>query len=457
MDPIRSLIALYAGVTLLNLLISLGLYLYRRTPLNRALFLVWVSTISVFFAHAMVPESPGPVALVNGLGFFVNLALANLICKVVGLPLTWIRYSLVGVFGFGVSLLAVWLGQSFLLMSLPICLVAAYPIMDVPARALFRWRRMRLSSKGLVITAILVAVHTVDFAFLRDQPDMVMIGFTIATFLIFGLTLFAMAVVLEASIEGEAKVGAEIEVARKIQMEILPTTPHIPGFEIACAMRSASAVSGDYYDVMRLGSYHWVFLGDVTGHGLGAGLVMFMIQAIVSTILHMDDQIRPGALNRAINAVLANRMARLAESRPVTFMSLRIRDASDLVVSSCHENAFIFRGGSAEMVPIESDLVPVGLGFEGELGIDRFSEMSFSLATNDLFVAVTDGVIEAAKGGDIRVGIYGSAQLGSYITRNAQLPLSQICDGLINELENYTKGVFYDDLTVVLLRRSRHE
>jgi sigma-B regulation protein RsbU (phosphoserine phosphatase) len=86
--------------------------------------------------------------------------------------------------------------------------------------------------------------------------------------------------VLIGEVEGKAHL-AEMDQAREIQSYLLPRkTPQIKGFDIACAYQPATAVGGDYFDVFELDNGRMaVCIGDVSGKGIGAALVMSNVQA----------------------------------------------------------------------------------------------------------------------------------------------------------------------------------
>ncbi len=68
----------------------------------------------------------------------------------------------------------------------------------------------------------------------------------------------------------------ELEVARELQRELLPRqAPEVPGYEFAFSYRTANTIGGDYYDFLPLEDGRLVVLmGDASGHGIAAGLLM---------------------------------------------------------------------------------------------------------------------------------------------------------------------------------------
>src|SRR5690606_37302721 len=72
---------------------------------------------------------------------------------------------------------------------------------------------------------------------------------------------------------------SEMELARDIQLSLLPKKLDIYGYEIAASTQPAQEVGGDYYEVIETASgTRYVAIGDVAGHGLSAGLIMMMAQ-----------------------------------------------------------------------------------------------------------------------------------------------------------------------------------
>src|SRR6185295_13454597 len=66
----------------------------------------------------------------------------------------------------------------------------------------------------------------------------------------------------------QARMSHELEIAARIQTGILPRAPRVPGLEIATAMRPATEVGGDYFDILPCQDGCWLGIGDVAGHGL---------------------------------------------------------------------------------------------------------------------------------------------------------------------------------------------
>src|SRR6266481_2848032 len=99
-------------------------------------------------------------------------------------------------------------------------------------------------------------------------------------------------------------INSELEMARKIQLAILPhTTPKITGLEIAARYVPMGSVAGDFYDFILVDEKHiGILIADATGHGLPAALIASMLQmALAAQVAHAAEPCRVLAgLNQAL-------------------------------------------------------------------------------------------------------------------------------------------------------------
>jgi len=336
---------------------------------------------------------------------------------------------------------------------LPVTLTVAWPLIYA-AILMFRhrWSTSTFSEKSLTITFLFFAAHNIDFAFLRMMESAAVPGFTIATLLVFALSMFAPAVVIETVTAQKAKYTAEMDLANRIQMEMLPKEPKLPGYEIACFMKPATDIGGDYYDVYSFGDESWVLLGDVTGHGLGSGLVMFMAQSIMSSVLHTRSTVTPSELNYIANGILYQNLERLNERRPMTIAALNLKKDGSFKLSGNHDDLFVYRAAKNEVEMIRVNSIPFGLGLTNELEKELFSEEVFKLKKGDVLLIGTDGITEATKQGKSEGELYGEERVKTFLKQNATESLEKIKLGLVQELSTFADGNFRDDVTFILLR-----
>jgi serine phosphatase RsbU (regulator of sigma subunit) len=89
----------------------------------------------------------------------------------------------------------------------------------------------------------------------------------------------------DEQIAHRARLELEVTVAQRIQRALLPRTFSIEGLDLAARMVPASEVGGDYFDILPVERGGFISIGDVSGHGLGAGLIMLMLQSITTTLV----------------------------------------------------------------------------------------------------------------------------------------------------------------------------
>lgn len=76
---------------------------------------------------------------------------------------------------------------------------------------------------------------------------------------------------------------SEVELAADIQRHVLKKTyPIVPYLDIVADTKSATEVGGDSYDIISQGENTYIYLGDVTGHGVASGFVMMVVNALIS-------------------------------------------------------------------------------------------------------------------------------------------------------------------------------
>jgi serine phosphatase RsbU (regulator of sigma subunit) len=454
MDPLlKILVLLYAGVMFINTVVSAALWYERREPLLRAQFFLWASGIVGFFVPAVATATNFVITLGFSACFLLTAAIAHLLGLLTETAPRWRLFGAVLGAGYVLSFIAYITDQPFFFVSIPVAIGVALPALYTGIQSIAtRWKSSSTSRKGLAISVVLWGIHMLDFALLRDKPEAAAPGYTAGILLIFVFSVFVPAVVIETVTQQRARIAAEMDVARRIQMNLLPKDPTIRGLELACYMEPAEEVGGDYYDIYTIGDRVWILLGDVTGHGLSSGLVMLMAQSIIRSILHTQPDISPSALNVLANKVLYDNLQRLKEDRQMTIVSICMNPENRFVLSGSHDNMYIYRHATREVETISVSQLPCGLGFVNELEQFDVSEATYQLYEKDLLLLITDGVTEAASGGDYSKGTFEEKRLISFIKEYADQPIEQIKANLQRKLREFTGGVFHDDVTFLIAR-----
>jgi serine phosphatase RsbU (regulator of sigma subunit) len=255
------------------------------------------------------------------------------------------------------------------------------------------------------------------------------------------------AALLDAERIARERLEKELDLARQIQVSILPRTLIADGVELAACMTTATEVGGDYYDVLPIAGGCWIGIGDVSGHGVTSGLIMLMVQSAVAGLVARDPNASPRDAVSIVNRVLfENIRHRLLKDDFVTFSLLRVSDRR-IVFAGAHEHVLIARNGSKRVDSIETPGTWLGVLPD----ISRFTtETVIDLEPNDLVVLYTDGITEARNE---RGEQYGCDRLCAAVQRYRDAPIEEIRDGVLADVSRWTPNR-EDDATLVLLRQS---
>ncbi len=245
------------------------------------------------------------------------------------------------------------------------------------------------------------------------------------------------------------RLGAELDVARQIQMMVLPRSAElseIQRIDVAGFMEPADEVGGDYFDVLRSGDHIKVGIGDVTGHGLESGVLMLMVQSVARALQERGDQDPTNFLDVLNRAIYKN----IERTRTDKHLSLAFLDyhSNRIVLSGQHEEVLVIRGdGEIERIDTVDLGFPIGL----EADIAPFiATREFAFETGDVVILHTDGVTEAeSPSGEL----FGIDRLCESARKYHKLGAEAIKEGIIADLmAHIDTQKIHDDITLVVMR-----
>lgn len=192
-------------------------------------------------------------------------------------------------------------------------------------------------------------------------------------------------------------VARDLELAHKVQRGLLPhAPPTVPGYHFFEMYESANQVGGDYYDYIELGDGRVaVVLGDVSGKGVSAALVM----AKLSGEVRFDLAIAPTAADAM--ARINNSFCRSGwEDRFVTFVVAILDPAKhELTIANAGHMAPLLRTSAGEVKTIGEEIAGLPLGVMAGY---EYEQTTCQLAAGDLVTLYTDGISEAMnEAGDL--------------------------------------------------------
>jgi phosphoserine phosphatase RsbU/P len=242
------------------------------------------------------------------------------------------------------------------------------------------------------------------------------------------------------------RLSREMEIAARIQTSILPRNLTVPGLEISASMMPATEVGGDYYDVLPVEGGCWIAIGDASGHGLTAGLVMMMVQTGVATLVRADEATPPKDVLRTLNRVLyENIHDRLEAERHMTLSLMRYDVSGKLTVAGAHMDAVVWRAATQTTELLKTKGTFLAISDD----IDHVNvEQDWQLSKGDLLVLLTDGVTEAENAEGVAFGYEGVLEA---IDTRATMPVAAIQAALAKAVTQHSP-VLADDCTIMVLR-----
>lgn len=246
------------------------------------------------------------------------------------------------------------------------------------------------------------------------------------------------------------RMGAELEVTRKIQQMLLPKDRELKeviGLDIAGFMESADEVGGDYYDVLQQDGRVKIGIGDVTGHGLESGVLMIMVQTAVRTLLAYNEP-DPVKFLSAINRAIYDNVQRMKSDKNASLALLDYQEGI-LKLSGQHEEMIVVRcNGSVERFDTIDLGFPIGL----DADIAEFvAETIVQLHSGDVVVLYTDGITEAENMDKV---LYGLERLIEIIQINWQRTASEIRHAVIDDVRSHIgEQKVFDDITLLVLKQ----
>ncbi len=245
-----------------------------------------------------------------------------------------------------------------------------------------------------------------------------------------------------------SEVWGEMDLARMIQTVLLPEDQRVGDFDIAAVMRPADSVGGDYYDIIVTGDSCWLVIGDVSGHGVSAGLIMMMFQTAIRTLVATADpadhrSLSPSAVLSRANVALLGNLARVGKGQYLTVTALQLR-GPEVRFSGLHLDILVHRAATDTVECVETHGLWLGL-------IDDISHLlvdqTLHLAPGDALLLYTDGLTEA-KTQEGLLGIHEvAARFGAVAATGSTT--AAIVKGVLGVLEGCTVN---DDVTVMAVR-----
>ena len=249
---------------------------------------------------------------------------------------------------------------------------------------------------------------------------------------------------LEERIEKE-RLEEELDIAKSIQQGLLPDPiPESEKLDIAAKNISSYQVGGDYYDILETPDKNLLFaIGDVTGKGIPAALLMANLQAMLHVLLPID--ITLSEASGQVNDIIYHNTP---SDKFITFFwgIFNPNNYEFRFVNAGHNPPLWLKSDADE--PEELEVGGLILGAMSTMS--PYDEETITLSSGDLLVFYTDGVTEAMNEDETEE--FGEDRLVECIKSNREKSSQELQDAIIEEVQDFSQNVQYDDITLIVIK-----
>jgi serine phosphatase RsbU (regulator of sigma subunit) len=234
----------------------------------------------------------------------------------------------------------------------------------------------------------------------------------------------------------------ELETAAVIQSHLYPQAfPEIKGYRLYAEATPSRHVAGDTYDVLRDGDALVVTITDVSGKGVGAGMIASGVHAAVRLLV--DNGLGLAELAVRVNRYLAGSTA---DNRFATFAMVRLEPDGRMVAVNAGHCPLLIRRADGSIDEISSSGFPLGM-----MPVANYDEHESRLDPGDLLALYTDGLTEAEDPDEEEFGVERVAEVLSQLESPSA---TAACRELLGAVDRYTRGEpLNDDATLLVVER----
>ena len=241
------------------------------------------------------------------------------------------------------------------------------------------------------------------------------------------------------------RIREEVQVASRIQRDLLPqSAPVIQGYELCGINISAQVVGGDYYDFIRVDEKNIALcLGDVSGKGLPAALLMANLQATLRAQIINAESVKE-CIHRSNNLLCKSTGA----DRFITLFCGMLDTTTHrfTFTNAGHDSPYFFSGNGSPSRLVTGSLVL------GMLEDFPFEEQVVTFQQGDMLVIYSDGVSEAMNE---RQEDFGESRFETLLSQYRDRPVNELMELLITEIKSHIGDAPQsDDITLLIVKRA---
>lgn len=258
---------------------------------------------------------------------------------------------------------------------------------------------------------------------------------------------------LEAALEANRRMreemarehaSREMQLAHELQMKLLPPIPRVPGVEAAARVVPAASVGGDFYQVIPLaGGRVGVMIGDVSGHGFPAALIMALVMSAAA--IYAEEDTAPATVLEYLNRAIGDELQSTEMYLSLCYCVLAPGTPEIAYSNAGHPHAFLVEADGRARRLFATD-PPMGIG------PTPYGQSTVRWRPGeDLLLLFTDGLSDTLARTRRSTG---EERVLDTVAAHRHRPASEILDILFDMSRDAIPSIPADDRTAVVLRTS---
>jgi len=257
---------------------------------------------------------------------------------------------------------------------------------------------------------------------------------------------------ISSDVKSHERIKKELNTAQQIQRDLLPkNTPNIPGLEITAKTRSASEIGGDTFDFITKGDRHLMYVGDSTGHGVPAGIVMIMVDTLIETFMDLYEKLTDIMiqLNKYLKPHLQTTMF-------MTMILMEWEAATKKIkwIGAGHEYIIHVQTSTGTVTSTAAGGIAVGMLPDNSKMV---KEQVLQMAEGDFIILFSDGITEAKN---ITGEDYGMDRLQTAAKSHASMDTSteDLFKKIAIDVGRFMEGAEQlDDMTLIVIKATSQQ
>jgi sigma-B regulation protein RsbU (phosphoserine phosphatase) len=241
------------------------------------------------------------------------------------------------------------------------------------------------------------------------------------------------------------RIEAQLEVARQVQLELLPSTdPDVDGFDVSAYIFPTEEVSGDYYDWVRIfDDQIAIIVADAVGKGIPAALLMSFLRASLRAAVQV------GYAPHVAFSKASDLLRDSTEDNQFITAIYGILDSTNrtFVFSNAGHNPPLLIRPGGEYRFVEYGDMPLGMFDE-----QHYHQHFIRFEDKQVMVVYTDGITEAANPAGEE---YGQERLAKRVLEGIELPAKKLIDHIRKGVADFTERKFLDDDGTLFIVKAR--